>query len=128
MLGVMTRKQTERQERLLPKGIPRYVRCYDNGGESADRYTVCFTGKAGALHTEGYSTEYCYRAMSAAPFHPQGVGIWGSSKNHHCDVNRWGFAPAIGRKNHLGTRIPFEQLPKDCKRLVLCDYKEIWEL
>ena len=32
--------KTQRKENLLPQGTPRYVRCYDNGGETADRYTV----------------------------------------------------------------------------------------
>lgn len=113
----------KRTERLMPAGVPRWIRCYDNGGESADRYTVCFTGKAGAA-----DGEYCYRAMSESPCQPQGIGLWGASKNHHCDVNKWGFAPAIGRKCHLGRRIPFNDLPEDCRRLVLSDYKEIWRI
>lgn len=111
----------------MPKGIPRWIRCYDNGGVdnggSGDRYTVCFTGKAGS--NDG---EYSYRAMSGDPFHPQGIGIWGASKNHHCDVNKWGFAPMIGRKNHLGRRIRFQDLPEDCRKLVIQDYREIWRL
>ncbi len=37
-------KQEVRKASLVPNGIPRYVRCYDNGGESFDRYTVVFTG------------------------------------------------------------------------------------
>ena len=27
-----------RVTRLLPGGVPRYVRCYDNGGETADHF------------------------------------------------------------------------------------------
>jgi hypothetical protein len=34
----------------------------------------------------------------------------------------------MGRKNHLGKRIPFNQLPADCQRLVLSDYRSIWNL
>jgi hypothetical protein len=123
----MNKRATSRLNSLLPKGIPRWIRCYDNGGVdkggSADRYTVCFTSKAGSRNGE-----YSYRAMSEYPFHPQGIGLWCSSSNHHCDVNKWGFAPMIGRKNHLGTRIPFSALPADCQKLVLRDYKEIWDL
>lgn len=118
-----TKNDTRRLQALMPAGVPRYVRCYDNGGDSADRYTVCFTGRAGS--NDG---EYSYRAMSAHPYHPQGVGLWCSSKNRHCDTNKHGFAPAMGRKCHLGRRISFAELPEDCRRLVLADYREIWRL
>jgi hypothetical protein len=65
--------------------------------------------------------------MSASPFHPQGFGQHGESKRQ-IDVNKSGFAPAMGRKNHLGTRIPFYALPMDCQNLVLRDYRNIWNL
>ena len=121
----MTKQQ--RKQNLLPRGIPKYVRCYDSG-EGGERYTVCFTGRAGVSRSPGTTPEYCYRGMSEYPFHPQGVGQWGSMKGRHCDVNKWGFAPALGKKCHLGRRIPFKNLPPDCRKLVLRDYKEIWQL
>jgi hypothetical protein len=65
--------------------------------------------------------------MSALPFHPQGFGQHGESEQH-IDVNKWGYAPAMWRKNHLGTRIPFDVLPADCQKLVMQDYKAIWNL
>ena len=133
--------KAQRLQNLLPNGIPRWVRCYDNGGMdnekggmdneksgSADRYTVCFTGRTATERSKGNPNYYPYRAMSSDPYHPQGIGLWGSVPNHHCDVNKFGFAPMIGRKNHLGTRIPFHNLPKDCQKLVLQDYKEVWKL
>lgn len=123
-----TKTLQARIARLMPAGVPRYVRCYDNGGESADRYTVCFTGRAGCVRAPGYAPEYCYRAMSADPFAPQGFGMWGSTKGQHCDTNRAGWAPPIGRSCRLGKRIRFEDLPEDCRRLVLRDYREIWRL
>lgn len=122
------RKQLARLASLLPNGLPKYVRCYDNGGETADRYLVCFTGKAGVDRVPGYAAEFSYRAMSENPFHPQGVGMWGSSKHNHCDTNKWGWAPMIGKKNHLGKRIAFSDLPPECQKLILRDYKEIWKL
>jgi hypothetical protein len=121
-------KTNSRSHRLLPKGIPRYVRCYDNGGESIDRYTVVFTGRAAPERCPGFPTHYPYLAMNEAPFHPQGFGQHGSSKVRPCDVNRSGWPPAIGRRNHLGLRILFSALPPDCQRLVLSDYKELWKL
>jgi hypothetical protein len=102
------------------------VRCYDNGGESADRYTVCFTGNAGTIRDDSGRRWSQYRGMSAHPRDPQGFGQWGENCGPHLDVNASGFAPAIGRKCHLGTRIPFASLPPDCRRLVLDDYVELW--
>ena len=113
-------KKQSRQNTLLPGGQPKWVRCYDNGGITIDRYTVCFTRKQGGG---------TYIAMNASPFHPQGFGQPGETINgRSCDTNKWGFAPMIGRKNHLGTRIPFSKLPPDCQKLVTQDYKNIWNL
>lgn len=106
---------------LLPSGEPKYVRCYDNGGASADRYTVVYTGRYRG------NGNFQYVGMSALPFHPQGVGMHGEHPQQ-IDVNKSGFAPAIGRKNHLGKRITFAELPPDCQKLVLADYRAIWNL
>ena len=116
----MNKTTAKRQASLLPNGVPKYVRCYDDG-KSIDRYTVVFTG-----HYRGKGW-FQYLSMNAAPFHPQGFGQHGECQRQ-IDVNKSGFAPAIGRKNHLGTRIPFSALPADCQTLVLRDYKEIWNL
>lgn len=111
----------KRTAKLLPNGEPKYVRCYDNGGTSADRYTVVYTGR---YRGKGW---FQHVGMSANPFHPQGVGMHGEH-SQQIDVNKSGFAPAIGRKNHLGKRITFAELPPDCQKLVLVDYRAIWEL
>jgi len=70
--------------------------------------------------------------MNAAPFHPQGIGMHGHSNHRPADTfsanGRYCWPPALGRKNHLGTRIAFKDLPADCRKLVLQDYKEIWKL
>lgn len=111
----------KRTANLLSSNGPKYVRCYDNGGTSADRYTVVYTGR---YRGKGW---FQYVGMSANPFHPQGVGMHGEHPQQ-IDVNKWGFAPAMGRKCHLGKRIPFAELPADCQKLVLSDYRAIWEL
>jgi hypothetical protein len=102
-----------REDSLMPAGVPRYARCYDNGGVSKggsiDRYTVVYTGRHG-----GGS----YVGMSAEPFHPQGVGQHGESR---FPIDRPGYS-------HLGKPIRFENLPPDCRKLVLSDYKAIWNL
>ncbi len=147
-LANTTKKIRARWQSLMPGGTPKYVRCYDNGGPEAggsiDRYTVVFTGNYQRnLWEDGKLTEpvpnsypgntrkrplsYQYVGMNCAPFHPQGFGQHGES-DRQIDVSKWGFAPAIGRKNHLGLRIRFEDLPEDCRKLVVRDYKEIWGL
>lgn len=110
----MLKKQRARAERLLPEGKPRYIRCYDNGGESFDRYTVVYTGR-----WAGKSPWQCFFVgMSANPFHPQGYGQHGEAEGM---IDR----PSYG---HLGKRIKFDDLPADCQRLVLTDYIYLWNI
>lgn len=120
-----------REKALLQNGQPKWVRVYDNEGESADRYTVCFTGRYRTplppdQHAYyGRYTWYQYLGMSANPFNPQGIGMHAENRKQ-IDVNKSGFAPAIGRRCHLGKRIPFDELPFDCQRLAWRDYSMLW--
>jgi hypothetical protein len=76
---------------------------YDDGPDgNYDRYTVYYKGRGTVDRING--TRMCV-GMSAAPFHPQGFG-------QHCYGK-------IGK--HNGKRIMFDQLPKDCQRLVMRD-------
>lgn len=100
----------------------KLVRCYDDG-KSIDRYTVVFTGRYRHL-TGGVSW---YLAMNAAPFHPQGFGQHGEGVDRRCiDVNKSGFAPMLGKSNHLGKRILFADLPQDCRKLTLQTLFNLW--
>jgi len=87
-----------------------------------DRYTVIFSG-----NYRGRNRRCNYLGMSRKPFHPQGMG-------YHAEADRvidapYGFTPKMGDKSPFGgRRIPFANLPKDCQKLVLSDYKEIWQL
>lgn len=118
-----------RWDRLMPGMEPKWVRCYDNGGRSFDRYTVVFSGKAAREDGgPGRPNQYPYLGMSEHPYHPQGFGQRGCSDNSACDTLGGVWPPAIGRKNHLGTRINFAELPKDCQRVVIDDYLAIWKL
>lgn len=110
----MSKKQKERKERLMPGGIPRYIRCYDNGGETADRYTVVYTGN----YTHKTLGEHFFTCMSDNPWHPQGVGMHDSSPTL---IDR-------PRYSHLGKKISFGDLPENCQKLVLADYNDIWEI
>jgi hypothetical protein len=101
-----------RKERFMPNGIPRWIRIYDNGGKTFDRYTVVFTGRY-------KGRDGCdYLGMSDNPMHPQGFGQHGWSQN------------IIDRPPHalLGKRIRWEDLPPICQKAVLNDYKDIWSI
>lgn len=73
------------------------LRCYDNGGKTADRYTVIFMDSP-----ERQPNTFTCLGMSEHPCHPQGFGQHSMA--------------TPGR--HLGRRIVFENLPLDCRRLV----------
>lgn len=112
-----------RQERLIPRGIPRWIRCYDNGGETFDRYTVVYTGR----YTHKTARQHWGVGMSTHPFHPQGFGQH-FEYPYQVDAPNGKWPPAIGRKCHLGRRITFQNLPTDCQKLVLQDYLCLWDL
>ncbi len=93
-------------------GLP--IRCYDNGGETPDRYTVVFMNRGDYGFTRQYIREtgrdfYPCLGMSGAPFHPQGIG-------QHSDCK-------LGR--HLGKRVQFASLPTDCRNAVIRDLSEV---
>ncbi len=111
----------------MPSGVPRWIRIYDNDGESIDRFSVVFTGRFPKDHGP-YGTEHPYLAMNAAPFHPQGFGQHGSTWNSPADTKDGKWAPAVGRKCHLGRRIEWEDLPEDCQTFVLDNYRAIWSI
>ena len=78
------------------------IRCYDNGGETLDRFTIVYLDKReGTQHHES-------RSMSADPKHPCGVSLY--------------VVATIGK--HLGNLVKFEDLPKDCQAIVNDDYYE----
>lgn len=78
------------------------LKIYDNGGETLDRYTAVYMDQP-----EYQPGTFYARGMSENPFHPQGFGQ--------------GCIAMPGR--HLGKKIKFEQLPKDCQKLILQDLK-----
>ena len=103
----------KRQQRLMPNGIPRYVRAYDNGGKTFDRYTVVFTGR---YRKTNFGT--IYLGLSEHPYHPQGFGQHGFSD---CLIDRPAYA-------HLGKRVSFNDLPLDCQNVVCSTYCDIWNI
>jgi hypothetical protein len=102
----------KRIARLLPGGVPKMIRAYDNGGKTFDRYTVVFTGR----YRDRKGCEYL--GMSEHPFNPQGFGQHGEA-DQPIDYPTY---------SHIGKKISFAQLPSDCRKLVLSDYRSIWRL
>lgn len=125
----MTKTQQDRKDRLMPNGIPRWIRCWDAGPDGAiDRYTVVYSGRY--PKGEGRDRRYQYVAMNCDPFAPQGFGQHGETEDIiDCPL---GWTEQVGRTcRHnptLGRRIRFEDLPEDCRKLVLSDYHEIWSI
>lgn len=108
----------KRLARFVPGGVPKLMRVFDNGGRTADRYTVQFTGRYGQK-TGG---ERWFLNMNSCPYHPQyGIGMHAgySARVHGYDVAH--SAPD-------GKRIRFRDLPPDCQRAAMSDYLYLWDL
>lgn len=116
----MTKRQQSRIAALMPGGVPRYVRCYD-APEEIERYTVVFSGNYACTKVP-HRHERWVEHIS--------MNIWGGTSycehTRALDVNKSGFAPAIGGKCRLGLRIPFDALPEVCRKVVVYEYREIW--
>lgn len=108
-----TRGRIDRYKRLLPNDRPRYIRVYDNGGKSADRYTCVFTGRY--CHKTG--GDHLYLGMSSNPFDALGVGQHGFSSTL---IDR-------PKYSHLGKPVSFDDLPEDVKTLIVHDYLYLWD-
>ncbi len=75
---------------------------------TAERYTAVFTG----LLSVKKPGEYLYLSMSDDPLAPGGSAL------------RRGRPPY----ERMGRGIPFEDLPEDCRQLVLDIYRDLWGL
>lgn len=100
--------RAERRERLMPGGIPRYIRIWDNTDEFPhDGITVVFTKKGIRGHDGTY---FFYVSM-----------------NKHGDYYH-GELHQKHQGKHLGKRIKFTDLPEACQKVVISDYEELWDL
>lgn len=112
------KKQTDQSLRArLANPRNKLARFYDNG-ESADRYTAVYLAPMIQKDGTRYTPDcFSYVGMDANPFHPQGFGQHGESDRGPVDFPHC----RLGRRNHLGKRIRFADLPPDCQRLVVQD-------
>jgi hypothetical protein len=92
------------------------IRCYDNGGITADRYTVVFLTPYFVDDTE--RAWFVSVGMSSDPYHPQGVG-------YHNETPRLIDEPT---SDHLGKPIAFTDLPEKCRIMVERDLENIGEM
>lgn len=101
--------QPKRSTARWLQGAPKPVLAvYDSGpNRGADRYTVLY---GAPLWDSGYGRDVPARAMSADPFAPHGIGLFVQ-------------VPAYDRSG-LGKKIPYLDLPDDCRRLVERDCAE----
>lgn len=99
-----------RIERLMPNNVPRYIRCYDDGGEG-DRYTVVFT-KIGSVDPALKGGSYYLALTSDGSFY-RGTSDIPIDKTSY---------------RHLGKRIKFHELPEACQKVVRSEYMLIWGL
>lgn len=110
--SVKSKKNIKRFPSFFANGFPKKVRCYDNGGESFDRFTICFFGN----YRETTGGEYYALGASFHPQHPQGFG-------QHLTSDQPYDRP---KSAHLGKKIRFSELPTDVQKWVLQDYAEFW--
>lgn len=87
---------------IMVEGKRKVCRIFDNGGASVDRYTIAFKG----YRMAGRGMVYPYLASSSHPFHPQGFGQHGESREF-----------LTGK--HLGKRVAFDTLPVDVQTFIL---------
>ena len=90
---------------------PKYIRIYDNNGETNDRFTIVFGKKR-------INGEFIYLGLNEYPYHPMGFAQHGFSKE---PIDR----PAY---SHLGKKIKWNDLNIDCRRIILIEYNDIWKV
>src|SRR4030042_3469224 len=96
------------------KRVPKKIRIYDNGGKTCDCYTAVFTG-----NYKGREGRCHYIGFNEIPHSPN-MGIWQHGESRDV-IDR----PVY---SHLGKPVKFSDLPEDCKRLLMDEYWDIWDL
>ena len=90
----------------MAKNKSAVIECWDNGGKTADRFTIAISG----IQEYGDREYTIILAASANPFHPQGVGM-------HC-AKVLTVKHNQGGNRQFGYRIKYYELLDDVKRFV----------
>lgn len=91
----------------IEKRYGTILRIFDNGGRSADRYTVIAPRWAKDYYDSSQRLWFCI-GCNSEPFHPQGIGM--------CSYAIPG--------SHLGKRIHWDTLPPDVQKFARQTFPE----
>lgn len=104
--------RTQRHVKRCPKrfleGAPDHVADIFDDPRTADRYTVFYR----ELQQGSRGPWLVYRSMSAYPFHPQGIGMFG-------EMELWQLSAY--RHENRRFRVRWADLPPDVQRCVIQD-------
>lgn len=75
-------------------------RCFDNGGRSADRYTILPGRQHWRTLRDERSKKWFAFGCDDRPYHPQGIGM-------SCEIDGW------QDYRYLGKKVPLSTLPPD---------------
>lgn len=113
----MNKGKIDRLNRLAPiidgKRIAKNIRLYDNGGKTSDRCTAVFTGNYKGR------TQCSYVAFNHVPHSPN-MGFWMHGEDRNI-IDKPTYS-------HLGKKIKFSDLPVECKKLLMDEYCDLWDL
>ena len=87
------------------------IECWDNGGKTADRFTIAISGLM-SVEDEPYTY---FLGASKNPYHPQGVG------QHSNEMPVSEYESFRGGWQHLGKRVMFTDLPEEVQKFVACE-------
>jgi hypothetical protein len=86
---------------------PEVLALYDNGGKSADRYSVLYT----VTHIDARGVTWLFgRGMNSCPNHPQGIGMSFERPAH--ELAAW---------RHREKKTKWTALPKEVRAAILDD-------
>lgn len=94
----------------MMKTVQRYgtvLRLFDNGGKTADRYTI-MPPRYAKSYRGRMPGQFESIAASEYPFHPQGFGMWVTA--------------AAG--SYLGKRVHWDSLPRDVQKFARQSFPE----
>lgn len=103
---MLARVEVDRINKESVMRIPKYIRVYDNGGCTVDRYAIVYT----RLKCDG---EFMCVKMSKDADGYHGI--------YHHEYSRIQF------NSELGKKIKWQDLPQNCQREFFPEYEDTWK-